>query len=174
MIFNETPLEGVYLIIPEKHKDERGFFSRTFDKNKFFHKYIGFDIAQTSISYNKKKGTVRGMHCQCIPFPEEKVVQCVKGSIYDIVLDLRSYSKTYGKWFFTILSDENNYGLYIPISVAHGFQTLENDTTVLYYMNQEYHPECAKTIYHNDEKYKIQWKLPIEVISDKDAICNEE
>lgn len=168
MKFIEIPLDCSYIIEIEKNEDNRGFFARTFDKNEFFHKYINFDIVQTSISYNKKKGTLRGMHYQDIPYPEEKIVQCVKGSIYDVVLDLRSYSKTYWKWFSIELNDRNNKVLYIPIGVAHGFQTLEDDTIVLYYMNQEYHPECSKTIPYSDTRCKIEWKLPITSISDKD------
>lgn len=169
MIFNETLIQGVYLIEPEKHEDERGFFTRTFDKNILFHKYIEFEIEQTSLSYNKKRGTLRGMHYQDIPYLEEKIVQCVKGSIYDVVLDLRDYSKTFNKWCSFNLTDRNNSILYIPISVAHGFQTLEDDTTVLYYMNQEYHPECSKIIPYNDKKYNIKFPLPVTNISEKDV-----
>lgn len=170
MIFNTVPIEGIYLIALEKNEDERGFFARTFDINKFRQYGINFDIIQTSISYNKKKGTLRGMHYQSIPFLEEKIVQCIKGSIYDVILDLRSYSKTYGKWYSSYLDDLNNSIIYIPSNVAHGFQTLEDDTIVLYYMNQEYHPECSKTISYNDKKYDIEWKLPITSISKKDLI----
>lgn len=168
MIFNQTPIEDVYLIKPNKHEDKRGSFLRTFDKNDFFHQHIPFNIVQTSLSTNKEKGTVRGMHYQDVPYQEEKIVQCVNGSIYDIILDLRNYSKTYNQWCAFNLTDENNLLLYIPINVAHGFQTLEDNTTVLYYMNKEYHPECAKTIKYNDKKYNILWKLPITNISDKD------
>lgn len=168
MIFKETSLKEAYIIELEKNEDNRGFFARTFDKNEFYHKYINFDIVQTSISYNKKKGTLRGMHYQDIPYQEEKIIQCLKGSIYDVVLDLRDYSKTLGKWFSFNLSDLNNLILYIPIGIAHGFQTLEDDTTVLYYMNQYYHPECVKTIPYNDKRYKIEWPLKITSISEKD------
>ncbi len=182
MRFNETKMEGVYLITLDKHEDERGFFARTFDKNELFHKYINFDIKQTSLSFNKKKGTLRGMHYQEIPYIEEKIIQCVKGSIYDVLIDLRTYSETYNRWISFDLDDKNNSILYIPIGIAHGFQTLEDNTTVLYYMNQEYHPECAKTINYNDKKYNIDWKLPITSISQKDLniteadteICNQK
>ncbi len=169
MIFNETPMEGVYLITPEKNRDDRGFVARTFDKNIFLQKDINFNIKQTSISYNKKKGTLRGIHYQEIPYLERKLIQCIKGSIYDVVLDIRKSSKTYERWCSFNLNDNNNFILYIPIQIAHGFQTLEDNTTVLYYMNQEYHPECAKTISYNDKKYNIEWKLPITSISEKDS-----
>jgi len=168
MNFIKTEIEDVFLIEPDKHNDNRGFFARTFDKYELFQKYINFNIEQTSLSYNKIKGTLRGMHCQKIPYQEEKIVQCVKGSIYDVVLDLRSYSKTYNKWQSFELNDKNNLILYVPISVAHGFQTLENDTLVLYYMNKEYNPESLKTINYNDKKYNIEWKLPVTNISEKD------
>ena len=173
MIFNQTPIEDVYIIKPDRHDDDRGSFIQTFDKNEFFHQYINFNIVQTSLSTNKEKGTLRGMHFQDIPYQEEKIVQCINGSIYDVVLDLRDYSKTYDKWFAFNLTDTNNLILYIPIGVAHGFQTLEDNTTVLYYMNTEYHPECAKTIKYNDKRYNISWKLPITNISEKDNITHK-
>jgi len=186
MKFNETKMEGVYLITLDKYEDERGFFARTYDSkifDIFFEERMSFIIKQTSISYNKKKGTLRGIHFQDIPYREEKMVQCVKGSIYDILIDLRQTSKTYNKWMSFNLSDKNNSILYIPKKVAHGFQTLEDDTIVLYYMNQEYHPECAKTIRYDDERYGLVWKLPITSISQKDLysdsrnvddeICNQ-
>lgn len=168
MIFNQTLIEDVYLIKPEKHVDNRGSFCRTFDRQELFLNYINFNIVQTSLSFNKEKGTLRGMHYQDIPYQEEKIVQCVNGHIYDVVLDLREYSKTYNRWMSFNLTDSNNLMLYIPIGIAHGFQTLENNTTILYYMNQEYHPECAKTIKYNDKRYNISWKLPITNISEKD------
>lgn len=168
MKFNETLIEGVYLIKPNKHRDNRGFFSRIFDRNEFFHKFINFDVKQISISHNDKKGTIRGMHYQDIPYMEEKIIQCVKGSIYDVILDLRDYSKTYCKWQSFNLTDENNLILYIDIGIAHGYQTLENNTKILYCMNQEYHSECAKTIKYNDQKYNIEWKLPVTNISERD------
>ncbi len=170
MNFKKTPIQDVVLIEPEKHEDDRGNFCRTFDKNQLFHQYIDFTIVQTSLSFNKKKGTLRGMHYQDTPYMEEKIVQCVKGSIYDVILDLRPYSKTYNKWHCFKLNENNNYLLYIPIEVAHGFQTLEDNTTVLYYMNQEYHSESAKTIQYNDKKYNIKFPLPITSISENDNI----
>lgn len=174
MRFVETPLKETYIIQLEKHEDIRGFFARTFDINDFKEHNIDFNIVQTGISYNKKKGTLRGMHYQDIPYPEEKIVQCIKGSIYDVVLDLRSYSDTFGKWFVFNLSDLNNLILYIPIGIAHGYQTLEDNTTVLYFMNEEYHPECAKTILWNDPKYSIEWKLIPSIMSDRDSSYKKE
>ena len=171
MIFYKTLIEGVYLINPEKHNDNRGFFTRTFDKNQFLENNIDFDIKQTSLSYNKNKGSVRGMHWQKSPYPERKIVQCVKGSINDVLIDLRVDSKTYNKWFLFKLNDENNLSLYIPTEIAHGFQTLNNDTTILYYMDQEYHPECSCIISHSDTKYNIKWELPITSISLQDLFC---
>ncbi len=168
MIFNQTPIEDVYLIKPDKYEDDRGSFCRTFDKQQLFLNHINFNIVQTSISFNKEKGTLRGIHYQDVPYQEEKIIQCVNGSIYDVVLDLRSYSKTFERWMSYNLTDKNNLLLYIPIGVAHGFQTLEDNTAVLYYMNIEYHSECAKTVKYNDKRYNISWKLPITNISDKD------
>lgn len=167
MIFNETPMEGVYLINSDKTEDNRGFFARTFDKNSLHHKNIKFDIIQTSISYNIKKGTLRGMHYQ-FPYSEDKIIQCIRGSIYDVLLDLRPRSDTSEKWFAFNLSDSNNDILYIPTGIAHGFQTLEDNTILLYYMNQEYHPEHSITIHYNDKKYNIEWPLHVASISEKD------
>ena len=172
MIFNKTKMDGVYLIKPDRHEDERGSFIRTFDKKDFYKKCINFDIKQTSLSFNKKRGTLRGMHYQDIPFQEEKIVQCVRGLIYDVVLDLRKNSETYNRWMSFYLSDNTNIILYLPAGVAHGFQTLEDNTMVLYYMNQEYHQECSKTIRYDDIRYGIEWKLPITLISEKDSFID--
>lgn len=168
MIFNETEIEDVFLIKPEKHIDNRGSFMRTFDKNDFFHQYIHFNIIQTSLSYNPSKGTLRGMHYQDIPHQEERIVQCVNGSIYDVVLDLREYSKTYKHWQAFNLNDKNNTMLYVGAGIAHGFQTLEDNSTILYYMNTEYYPLSSKIVKYDDERFNISWKLPITNISEKD------
>lgn len=169
MIIKETPISNVYIIEPDindKFTDNRGLFTRIFDKNKLFSKFINFNIVQTSLSHNNKKGTIRGLHYQDTPFFESKIVNCPRGSIYDIALDLREESKTYKQYFSIELSSTNNISLYIPPLVAHGFQTLEDNTTVLYCMNKEYHYESAKTI--NYHSYNIQWKEEPTEISEKD------
>lgn len=169
MKFIETFLEGSYIIELDKNEDIRGFFARTFDINEFKnHTGFKFDIVQTSISCNKKKGTIRGMHYQEKPYQETKFVQCIKGSIYDVIIDLRNNSPTKNRWVSIELSDKDYNVLYIPKGFAHGFQTLEDDTLILYYIDEFYHPEFSKVISHKSSKFNIEWKLPVTSISEKD------
>src|SRR5665647_2542536 len=132
MIFKETKIKGVYLIEPEFLTDERGFFARSFCKEAFQRYGLDLDIVQCNISYNKKKGTLRGMHYQVPPFEEAKIVSCSKGSIYDVAVDLRRDSSTCCQWVATELSEKNFKMIYIPRGCAHGFQTLEDDAMVFY------------------------------------------
>lgn len=167
MIFKNTPFKGSYIIELEKKNDNRGFFVRTFDLNEFKKNDIDFDIVQASVSYNKKKGIIRGIHYQD-PYPENKLVQCITGSIWDVIIDIREDSDTYKKWFGIEL--DNNTMLYIPKGFAHGFQTLEDDTLILYYIGEYYHPECGKTIHWNSPEYDIKWKMKPSIISNKDNV----
>jgi dTDP-4-dehydrorhamnose 3,5-epimerase len=169
MIFTETKLKGAYIIELEKIEDERGFFARTFCQDEFKKHGLNPCIAQCNISYNKKKGTIRGMHYQAKPYEEAKLVSCIKGSIYDVIIDLRDRedSETYCQWFAVQLSSPSSQ-LYVPEGFAHGFQTLEDDTTVFYQMSEFYHPELARGIKWNDNKFGIILPLCIETISDKD------
>lgn len=173
MKFIETSLEGSYIIELDKKEDNRGFFARIFDIKEFKdHTGFKFDIVQTSISYNKKKGTIRGMHYQEEPCQESKFVQCVRGSIYDVIIDLRDDSPTKNKWISIKLSDRDYNAIYVPRGFAHGFQTLENDTLILYYIDQFYHPEYAKTIYYKSAIYNIKWIYDDCIISAKDENVN--
>ena len=168
MIFSETKLSGAYIIEIEKIQDERGFFSRTWDKK--ICKDIGMDsdIIQSSISFNKKRGTLRGMHYQIEPFEESKFVRCTKGKIYDVILDLRSDSKTFKNWYSVELSVSNHKILYIPKEFAHGFQTLEDDSEVYYEINQIFSPEHSRGLRWDDPIFKIIWPLEVTAISQKD------
>lgn len=157
MIFIESKLKGAYLIKPEKIKDERGYFTRNFCKNEFKEYELECDIVQCNISYNKKKGTLRGMHFQCAPFEECKIVSCIKGSIYDVIIDLREGSNTYLEWEGYDLSQANHDMLYIPKGFAHGFQTLEDDTEVYYQMTQFYHSDYAGGVRWDDKIFNIEW-----------------
>jgi dTDP-4-dehydrorhamnose 3,5-epimerase len=172
MIFTETKIKGVYIIEPELLTDERGFFARSFCKEEFQKHGLETDIAQCNISYNKKKGTLRGMHYQVQPFEEAKIVSCTKGSIYDVVVDLRRDSPTYCQWVATDLSEKNFKMLYIPRGFAHGFQTLEDDTMVYYQMTEFFHPECARGGRWNDPRFGIPWPLKNSIISNKDRNYN--
>lgn len=171
MIFTETKIKGMYIIEPELLTDERGFFTRSFCKKEFQKYGLETDTVQCNISYNKKKGTLRGMHYQVPPFEEAKIVSCTKGSIYDVVVDLRRDSPTYCQWVATNLSDKNFKMMYIPTGCAHGFQTLEDNTRVYYQMMEFFHPECARGVRWDDPVFKIDWPIKNKIIiSDKDQI----
>ena len=168
MIFTETYLKGAYVIKSEPLKDDRGFFARSFCQEEFAVHGLNPRIAQCNVSYNKKKGTIRGMHYQVAPYEETKLVSCIRGAIYDVILDLRSDSTTYCKWFAVELTAENNWMVYVPNGFAHGFQTLEDDTTVFYLMSESYHPESAKGVRWNDEIFKIEWVISEQSLSERD------
>lgn len=168
MIFKETKLKGAYVIKPERLEDERGFFARTFCQKEFERQGLNPRIAQCSISFNKKKATLRGMHYQVAPYKEAKLVSCVKGAIYDVIIDLRSDSSTYCQWLGVELSAENSGMLYVPEGFAHGFQTLADDTVVLYQISEFYHPESANGVRWDDPAFGIKWPLPNLIISEKD------
>jgi dTDP-4-dehydrorhamnose 3,5-epimerase len=168
MIFTETKIKGVYIIGPELLTDERGFFARSFCKEEFQKHGLDTDIVQCNISYNKKKGTLRGMHYQVPPFEEAKIVSCTKGSIYDVVVDLRKESLTYCQWVSTELSEKNFKMMYIPKGCAHGFQTLEDEAIVYYQMTEFFHPECARGVRWDDPAIGIIWPVPARIISEKD------
>jgi dTDP-4-dehydrorhamnose 3,5-epimerase len=170
MIFIKTKFFGVYIIEIEKYEDERGFFARTWDKNQI--KEMGLDdsIIQSSMSYNRKKGTIRGMHYQIKPFEETKLVRCTKGKIFDVIIDLRKDSETFKKWISIELSENNHRTLYIPKGFAHGFQTLEDNTEIIYDISQTYNPEYSKGIKWNDKIIGIKWPLEVTMISKKDSM----
>lgn len=168
MKFIETPLEGVYLIELEPVHDERGFFARTWCKEEFQEHGLNPNLAQCSLSFNKKKGTLRGMHYQCEPHQEAKLVRCCAGAIYDVVLDLRRGSQTFGKWFAAELSTSDQKTLYIPEGCAHGFQSLEDASTVFYQISESYHPESARGVRWNDPLFCIKWPITTPILSERD------
>jgi dTDP-4-dehydrorhamnose 3,5-epimerase len=168
MLFTEIKLPGAYIIEIEKKKDDRGFFARNFCQQEFKNTGIDFNIVQSNVSYNKTKGILRGMHYQAAPHEEAKIVTCVKGAIYDVIIDLRTNSSAYCKWFAIELNAQNYVSLYIPKGLAHGFQTLEDDTVIFYQMSEFYYPECARGIRWDDPAFKIKWPLTNPIISEKD------
>jgi len=171
MIFTETKIKGAFIIEPELLTDERGFFARSFCKEEFQKYGLETDIVQCNISYNKKKGTLRGMHYQVPPFEEAKIVSCTQGSIYDVIVDLRRGSQTYRQWYAEKLCADSYRALYIPKGCAHGFQTLEDNCIVYYQMGEYYHPECARGMQWNDPSIGIVWPVPAMIISEKDKNC---
>ena len=169
MIFTKSKLDGAYIIEPEKIEDERGFFARTWDNEIFEEKGLNSKLVQCSISFNKTRGTIRGMHYQEAPYEEAKLVSCPRGKIFDIIIDLRTKSKTFKKWDSVELSSENYKMIYIPEGFAHGFQTLEDNSVIQYQISQVYAPEYYRGIRWDDPTFKIQWPLPPTVISKKDS-----
>ncbi len=169
MVFKKTALRGAYIITLEPHEDERGLFSRIFCEETFKSKGLFFHIAQVNLSMNKKSGTLRGMHYQSKPFEEAKIVQCLQGAIYDVILDLRADSPSFKKWCSITLSQSNQSLLYIPEGFAHGFQTLEDETEILYLMSKPYHPKSAQGFSWNDPNFCIDWPIEHPIMSEKDV-----
>jgi dTDP-4-dehydrorhamnose 3,5-epimerase len=168
MTFLETKLRGVFEICPELKRDERGFFARTWCQKEFQRKGLNPRLVQCSVSFNTRKGTLRGMHYQKALFEEAKLVRCTKGSIYDVVLDLRAQSPAFKQWVGVVLTAENRKMLYLPEGCAHGFLTLEDDSEVFYQMSEFYNPESARGVRWNDPAFQIAWPEEIVVISDRD------
>jgi len=157
MIFTETKLQGAFIIDPERLEDERGFFARTWCQREFEAHGLNPKLVQCSISFNKKKGTLRGMHYQSAPYEEVRLVRCTMGAIYDVAIDLCPGSPTHKQHVALVLSAQNRKMLYIPEGFAHGFLTLEDSAEVFYQMSRPYAPEHAKGVRWNDSAFGIQW-----------------
>jgi len=168
MKFFETELKGAFLIDLEPIEDERGLFARTWCRKEFEQHGISADWVQFNISYNKHRGTLRGMHYQIAPFAEAKLVRCTMGAIYDVIIDLRPDSKTYCHWISAEMSAENRKMMYIPQGFANGFQTLVDDTEVFYQMSAFYAPDYARAVRWNDPRFNIHWPDADRTISEKD------
>lgn len=168
MKFKEAKLKGLYVIEPEIHLDERGYFARVFCKQELSKIGINFNIAQINRSLNKKQGTIRGMHFQKSPKAEDKIIQCIKGKIYDVAIDLRQDSPTYGEWFVEELSEENKKMFLIPKGFAHGFQTLTDSCEILYFMSEFYSPQYESGVRWNDPFFNIKWPIKNPILSEKD------
>jgi dTDP-4-dehydrorhamnose 3,5-epimerase len=168
MLFNETKLKRAYIIEFDKKEDKRGYFSRIFCKNEFKENNLNENLCQANISFNHRKGTLRGLHYQIEPFAEAKLIMCIWGEVYDVIVDLRPESPTYGKWTSVNLSKKDNKLLYVPEGIAHGYLTLEDRTGVLYHSSQFYSPKHERGIRYNDPAFDIEWPIEVEVSSDKD------
>jgi dTDP-4-dehydrorhamnose 3,5-epimerase len=169
MIFRETPIAGAYLIELESLVDERGSFARTFAVDEFAAHGLETRVVQCNTSVSVRAGTLRGMHYQVPPRAEAKLVRCVRGAIFDVVVDLRADSPTYCDWYGAELSASNGRMLFIPVGLAHGFQTLEDDTEVLYQMSEEHSPEHARGVRWDDPAFGIDWpEAPERTISARD------
>jgi dTDP-4-dehydrorhamnose 3,5-epimerase len=168
MTFDETVISGVFEIRINRMPDNRGFFARTWCRNEFEEHGLDPVLKQCSISYNARKGTLRGMHYQAAPFAESKLVRCTQGAIYDVVLDLRTQSPSFKNWIAVTLTAENGNMVYVPKGCAHGFLTLQDETEVFYQMSEVYNAESARGVRWNDPTFAIAWPEKVEVISDRD------
>lgn len=168
MIFTETPLAGAYLLGQERRVDDRGFFARTFCTRELEAHGLAPHVAQANVSSNRARGTVRGMHFQKDPHGETKIVRVTRGSIFDVIVDLRPTSATRGRWFGVELTAAEGTALYVPVGFAHGFQTLEDDVEVLYLMGALYEPSAASGVRFDDPALGITWPLPPVAVSPAD------
>jgi dTDP-4-dehydrorhamnose 3,5-epimerase len=168
MIFTETKLPGAYLISPEPITDDRGFFARTWCQQEFQTHGLVSDLVQCNVSFNHRQGTLRGMHHQANPHGEAKLVRCTIGAIYDVLVDLRPTSPTFCQWTAVELTAQNRQMLYVPDGIAHGLQTLVDDTEVFYQMSAFYVAEAARGVRWNDPTFGIEWPLAVTVIADRD------
>lgn len=168
MQFDPAGLEGAWRLELEPHEDERGFFARLWCASEFARRSLSGVMQQCSLSYNRHARTIRGMHYQIAPREEAKIVRCIRGAIFDVLLDLRPRSPTFCRWIARELTADNRLAFYVPEGVAHGFQTLTNDTEVLYMIAQAYDPDLARGVRWDDPAFGIQWPLPPGLISERD------
>ena len=170
MIFTETSLRGAFVIEPELLEDARGFFARTWCARDFELRGLETRVAQCSTSFNKKKGTLRGMHYQVPPFAETKIVRCTRGAMYDVIIDLRASSPTFARHFAVVLTAGNRKMLYVPAGFAHGFQTLEDDTEAAYQISEFYSSIHARGVRWDDPAFAIQWPDDHRIIVERDRM----
>lgn len=168
MKFTPTPLKDAFLIDLEKRGDERGFFARLFCSEEFKTHGLDSKFVQANNSVSTEKGTMRGLHYQLAPMAETKLVRCIQGSFYDVIVDLRPHSETFGKWFGEVLSQENRKMMYVPHGFAHGFLTLEPNSEVLYLVSTPYSKDLERGIRWNDPRFNITWPISPKVVSDRD------
>lgn len=170
MIFTETPIAGAFVIEPEAIRDNRGFFARTWCSYEFERHGLNPRLVQCSTSFNSRKGTLRGLHYQTAPHLEAKLVRCTRGAAFDVVVDVRMQSPTFGQWYASEISDTNGRMMYVPEGVAHGFQTLVDDTELFYQISTFYAPEFASGLRWNDPDIGISWPFPAApILSGRDA-----
>jgi len=168
MIFTETKLPGAFIIELEKRGDDRGFFARAWCKQEFEDHGLHSNWVQANLASTKKYGTLRGLHYQVAPYQETKLMRCIRGAIYDVIVDLRPESATYKQWLGVELTADNRKMLYIPEGFAHGYQALVDDAETFYFASQFYTPGSEQGVRYNDPAFGIEWPLEIRVISDKD------
>ncbi len=168
MRFIPTELKDAYIIEPEPREDNRGFFARVWAQDEFAAHGLVDRVVQMNLSYNRVAGTLRGMHFQHAPYAETKLVRCIRGAIYDVIIDLRPDSPTFKRWIGVRLTAANRLALYVPEGFAHGFQTLEDETEVFYQVSQFYTPSAEGGVRYDDPAFGIEWPLPVTEMSEKD------
>jgi dTDP-4-dehydrorhamnose 3,5-epimerase len=168
VIFKPTDLSGAFVIEPERKEDFRGYFARTYCEKEFASLGLETRVAQCSVSFNQRKGTLRGMHYQVAPFEEVKLVRCIRGAIFDVIIDLRRNSPTFKKHLAVELDERKGNALYVPAGFAHGFQTLAADSEVCYQMSQFYSAEHARGVRWNDPSFAIPWPRDVRTILERD------
>lgn len=168
MKFEKTSIEGAWLITPEQFADNRGFLARTWGRDVFDEHGLDMAVVQRNMSYNHEKGTVRGMHFQRAPYTEIKLVSCIVGAIFDVAVDLRPASPTFGKWFGAELRAQDGLMLYVPEGCAHGYQTLEPNVSVEYLLSDFYHPEVSGGVRWNDPFFGISWPIEVTAMNERD------
>lgn len=170
MLFTETELPGAYIVDIEPIEDERGFFARAWCANEFAEHGLTTRIAQSNVSFNRRQGTIRGMHYQAAPHAEVKLVRCTRGAIFDVIVDLRAESPAYKRWTGVELSGDNRRALYVPEGFAHGYQTLVPETETFYQVSEFYTPGAERGLRWNDPAFAIEWPDPDNAfMSEKDA-----
>lgn len=165
MIFTKTKIKGVFLIQPEPKTDERGYFERVYCVDEFIKQGIDFKVVQINQAMSLKKGTIRGPHMQKFPKSEDKLMQCLKGSVFDVAIDLRRDSPTFGQWISNLLSAENKKMVFVPKGIMHGYQVLENGTTIQYPVSEFYSPKDVIGIRWDDPFFKIKWPIKNVIVS---------
>lgn len=160
MLIVETPLPGAHVIEPERFTDERGYFARTYSAGEFAQLGLDSRVEECSTSFNQRAGTLRGMHFQANPHAEAKLVRCTRGAAHDVALDLRLHSPTYMRWYAVTLTEANGHAFFIPAGCAHGFQTLVDDTEILYQISVPYEPSAGRGVRWDDPRFGIVWPDP--------------
>jgi dTDP-4-dehydrorhamnose 3,5-epimerase len=168
VIFRETALRGAWIVELEPREDERGFFARSWSEDEFAEHGLTTRIAQCNVSWNARRATLRGLHFQAAPHAEVKLVRCIRGAIYDVIVDLRPSSPSYTRWAGVELTAENRRTLYVPEGFAHGFQTLVDDTELFYQVSEPYAPSAESGVRWDDPAFAIEWPLPHPILSHKD------
>jgi dTDP-4-dehydrorhamnose 3,5-epimerase len=168
MVFQKTAIPDVHILELERIEDERGFFARIWEAAELSKRGLNAQLAHVSVSFNRHKGTLRGLHYQIAPMEEVKIVRCTRGAMFDVALDLRATSPTFKKWVGVELTAENRRALYIPEGLAHGFQTLSDDTEVMYFISREYSPDHSRGVRWNDPAFGIAWPSDTRTMNERD------